>query len=343
MKFDVFLPSLLVSPHWFADSSPPRLPAIEILLAHGRAQVGEEWPKPLLARFGVDGGIAAISAYGDAINTDEAGWVFAEPAHFQADRDTVNLFPASHLDISADEAAQLLDALNANFDDRGLVFSSGAAGRWYVRCDALELPQTTSIAAAQRGTVFEKLPQSTGKLSWRAIQNEAQMLFHSYAVNEQREASRRLTINGLWFWGEGVLPTLSMGSRPVSEVFGDTPLSNGLAKLSGATTASLDKWDLVSEKSHATDKLLVLDALTAFHERGDMEGWREAALELDVQIFTPLLASLRNGVIDEVILTLPRTRDSLVVTITAASLRGVTGWWNNMSKRRRSFLESAHA
>ena len=133
MKSHVFLPSLLVSPDWFADSSPPRLPAIESLLAQGRAQVDEEWPKPLLARFGVGSGIAAISTYGDAINTDEAGWMFAEPVHLQADRDTVNLFPASHLDVSADEAAQLIDALNTNFVDRGLAFSIGASGRWYVR------------------------------------------------------------------------------------------------------------------------------------------------------------------------------------------------------------------
>ena len=343
MKFDVFFPSLLVSPDCFADFSPPRLPAIETLLAHGRAQIGEEWPKPLLARFGVGGGIAAISAYGDAINTDGAGWMFAEPAHFQADRDTVNLFPASQLDISADEAAQLIDALNANFEDRGLVFSSGAAGRWYVRCDALELPQTTSIAVAQRGAVFEKLPRSTGKLSWKAIQNEAQMLFHSHAVNEQREASRRLTINGLWFWGEGVLPNQSTGSRPIGEVYGEMPLSNGLAKLTGTKTASLEQWGIDMDKSRANDKLLVLDALTAFHERGDMEGWRKAALALDAQIFTPLLALMRDGVIDEIILALPRTRDSLLVTINGRSLRGISGLWNKMAKRPRSFLVSVHA
>ena len=344
MKFDVFLPSLLVSPDWFADSSPPRLAAIETLLGHGRARVGEEWPKPLLARFGVAGGIAAISAYGDGINPGEAGWMFAEPAHFQADRDTVNLFPASNLDIGVDEAAQLLDALNANFEDRGLSFFRGASGQWYVRCDALALPHTTSFRAAQRGAVFEKLPQSSGKLSWKAIQNEAQMLFHSHAVNEHREASRRLTINGLWFCGEGVLPTLPVSLKPfVGAVFGDTPLSNGLAKLSGARIAPLEQLDLGKDKSHADDSLLMLDALTTFHERGDIDGWGEAALKLDAQILIPLLASLQNGLIEEVILTLPRDRDCLVFTITARSLRGISGWWNKLMKRPRPFLESARA
>ncbi len=344
MRFDVFLPSLLVSPDWFADSSPPRLPAIELLLAHGRAQVGEEWPKPLLARFDTTGGIAAISAHGDAIDTDGAGWMFAEPAHFQADRDTVNLFPSSHLDISADEAMQLIDALNANFDDRGLSFSRGASGRWYVCCDALALPHTTSFRAAQRGAVFEKLPQSTGKLSWKAIQNEAQMLFHSHAVNERREASGTLTINGLWFWGEGVLPARHMDLKPiVGAVFGDTPLSIGLAKLSSATIAPLKQWVIDKHESPVNGSLFMLDALTAFHERGDVESWRESALKLDAQILTPLLESLQNGLIEEVVLTLPRDRDSMVVTIAARSLRGISGWWNKLMKRPRPFLESARA
>ena len=343
MRFDVFLPSLLVSPDWFGDSSPPRLPAIETLLAIGRAQVGADWPQPLLARFGVSDGIAAISAYGDSIDTDGAGWMFAEPAHFQADRDTVNLFPPSHLDIGVDEVAQLLNALNTNFDDRGLVFATGASGRWYVRCPPLELPQTTSIRAAQRGAVFEKLPQSTGKLSWKAIQNEAQMLFHAHPVNEKREARGRLTINGLWFWGDGVLPTLTTSTTPPDIVCGDTPLSNGLAKLSGAKTASLDLRDLLTNKLTDDDGLLMLDALISFYERGDIEGWRDAAQALDSQTFAPLLASLQSGVIEEIVVTLPRECDSLVVTITAKSLLGISGWWNKLTKRPRPFLESAHA
>ena len=352
MKFDVFLPSLLVSPDWFADSRPPRLPAIEALLAHGVSRVGAEWPNVLLPAFGVSDmdhsdhshPLAAVTAHGDNIVTGSYGWMFAEPAHFQADRDTINLFPSSHLDITTGEAAQLIDALNANFEDRGLTFSRGGSGHWYVCCDAQELPQTTSIRAAQRGAVFEKLPKSNGKLLWKAIQNEAQMLLHSHAVNEQREAIGKLTINGLWFWGEGVLPKIPIGRESiVGAVFGDIALPNGLARLSGARFAQLNQLNIFTPKSLANHNLVVLDALEFFHERGDIEGWREAALKLDSQIFVTLLASLRTGVIDDVILTLPRDRDSLVVAITAQSQRGISGWWKKLSKNPRPFLESAVA
>ena len=342
MKFDVFLPSLLVSRDWFADSAPPCLPALETLLAHGCAQIVYEWPVPLLTAFGVNDAIAAISAYGDSIETDAAGWMFAEPAHFQADRDTVNLFPASHLEISADEAAVLIDALNTNFADRGLSFSCGKSGYWYVRCNPQELPQTTSIRAAQRGAVFEKLPRSTGKLSWKAIQNEAQMLFHSHAVNEQREADGKLSINGLWFWGEGVLPNMPVGGKSsIDAVFGDTALANGLAKFCNARFTPLKQLNVLHDPSPADHIVLIPEALAYFHERGDLKSWRDAAVKMDTQIFSPLLTSLRTGAIDEVNLALPRNRDSVMFTITAQSLRGISGWWNQLTKRPRPFLESA--
>lgn len=345
MKFDVFLPSLLVSPDWFADSAAPRLPAIETLLARGCSNVGSEWPTVLLSVFGIAGqAIAALTAHGDGIEVGTHGWMFAEPAHFQADRDTVNLFSSSYLDITASETAQLIDALNTNFSDRGLAFCAGPSGHWYVRCVAEELPQTTSIRAAQRGAVFEKLPQSRGELSWKSIQNEAQMLFFSHPVNDAREAAGKLTINGLWFWGEGVFPKITAGCKTsFGAVFGDTPLANGIAKWSDTRFALLAQLATDDTVSLAAHNAVLIDTLTSFHERGDVNGWRKAALQLDTQIFAPLLASLQSGAIEEIIFTLPRERDSLVVTINTQSMHGIFSWWKNLMQRPRPFLASANA
>lgn len=349
MKFDVFLPSLLVSPDWFADSAPPCLSAIETLLARGVPSIGGEWPGALLPAFGVTDmdssqGIAAFAARGDGIETGTQGWMFAEPAHFQADRDTINLFPASTLDITASEAAHLIEALNTNFADRGLAFSCGASGNWYGCCNTDELPQTTPIRTAQRGAVFEKLPKSRGKLSWKAIQNEAQMLFHSHAVNEARESAGKMTINGLWFWGEGMLPTTLIGLQPgIGAVFGDTPLANGLAGWSGARFAPLTQLTFADAASHANHSLLVISTLERFYERGDISAWLQAVRQLEIQIFAPLLASLSAGMIGEVVLTLPRNRDSLIVTIDAQTLRGLSGWWKSLTQKPRPFLESSLA
>jgi hypothetical protein len=117
MKFDVFLPSLLVSPDTLAGADSLRLPALETLLARGVKSVGREWPHVLPATFSAlqsDGAhsLGALAALGDGIDTDTQGCMFAEPAHFQADRDTLNLIPASHLDITAGEAVKLIGGLN---------------------------------------------------------------------------------------------------------------------------------------------------------------------------------------------------------------------------------------
>ncbi len=349
MKFDVFLPSLLVSPAWFADAAAPRLPAIETLLARGVSRIGGEWPDVLLPAFGIADAahsqpIAALTAHGDDIDVGIHGWMFAEPAHFQADRDTINLFSSSSLDITTSETTQLIAALNANFSDRGLTFSAGPSGHWYVCCAEEELPQTTSIRAAQRGAVFEKLPQSRGKLSWKSIQNEAQMLFHSHPVNGTRETAGKLTINGLWFWGEGALPIISADWKPsIGAVFGDTPLARGIAKLSNVQFALLAQVATDKAVSFAAHNALLIDTLVGCHEQGDINGWREAALQLDSQIFAPLLASLRTGAVDEIILTLPQDRDSLIVTTNMQSMHGISSWWKNMMQKPRPFLASANA
>ncbi|MEQ1518546.1 MAG: hypothetical protein ABL931_18855, partial [Usitatibacteraceae bacterium] len=321
MKLDVFLPSLLVAPDWFADSAPPRLPALEKLLAHGGENVAAEWPQPLLSAFGAVGSAAAFAAHGDAIDTAVHGWMFAEPAHFQADRDTLNLLPGAQLDVTNEEAARLIGALNENFSDRELVFSRGASGQWYVSCQAEELPQTTSLRSAQRGALFEKLPQSRGKLSWKSIQNEAQMLFHTHPVNAARESAGKLTVNGVWFWGEGVLPRTSPGQATIfGAVFAETPLPTGLGKWNGARTDPLGAF-AVDALNPATRHALVIETLLHAHERGDVHSWLEAASGLEQQVFAPLLRSLHSGAIDQLTLNLPRDRDCLVANVNAQSTR----------------------
>ena len=192
-------------------------------------------------RTEVDTGVIVVRHHADAVAQERA----AGEGAGGIDGKDGNAFA-----LGAQMAAQLIDALNANFSDRDLKFSRGISGFWYVSCDALALPQTTSIRTALRGAVFEKLPQSRGKLSWKSIQNEAQMLFHSHAINDAREVAGKLTVNGLWFWGEGVLPTPPSGSNAgVDAAFGESALINGLAKWRGSQLASLTTQGHPQEKA----------------------------------------------------------------------------------------------
>ena len=126
-------------------------------------------------------------------------------------------------------------------------------------------------------------------------------------------------------------------------VFGDSALANGVAKWRNARFAPLTQLSFADPTAHANHNLLVISALERFHERGDVNAWFEAVGQLELQIFAPLLASLGAGNVEQVVLTLPRARDSLVVTINAQALRGLSGWWKSLTRKPRPLMGSTLA
>ena len=51
-------------------------------------------------------------------------------------------------------------------------------------------------------------PSPDGAINWMRLQNELQMVLHAHPVNAAREDAGKPTINGVWFWGGGVMPKL---------------------------------------------------------------------------------------------------------------------------------------
>ena len=51
-------------------------------------------------------------------------------------------------------------------------------------------------------------PYGTEEIFWRGILNEIQMLLHEHPLNQVREERGDLALNGIWFWGGGVIPKL---------------------------------------------------------------------------------------------------------------------------------------
>ena len=105
------------------------------------------------------------------------------------------------------------------------------------------------------------------------------------------------------------------------------------------TCAPLAQLTLADTASLTDHNVLLIDSLDVLHARGDVDEWRETARRLDAEIFAPLLAILRSAAIDEVVLTLPRADDSLIVSIHAKSFRGSGGWWKALTETPRSIVE----
>ena len=221
----------------------PRLAALERLLARASASHREcadsaQWS---CEAFGVerqqDWPVAPLSLLGEGVDPGGDYWLCATPVHMQVRRDHMVLMPPAMLAIAADEAAELVAALEAHFSDDGLALRAPAPSSWYLRCPVRPELTTTSIELAEGRNVDPLLPAGKDRLAFHKLINEVQMLLHGHPVNTRREDAGTPVINSLWLWGGGTLPAAAQ--KPWERVASFRPLELGLAKLAGTPTGAL--------------------------------------------------------------------------------------------------------
>src|SRR5687768_12456138 len=240
MPLDLLIPDLLLP----ADASPApralRLPSLEKWLA--RADVAPvpgndpiEW---LASAYGLPAPVpvAAIALAGEEAALPGT-WMRADPVHLRIDHDSLKLHDASILEVTREESAALVAALQAHFVSDGLEFHARAPDRWYVRVPVDEVASTTPLARALRRDIFGLLPTGGRRINWRSAITEAQMVLGAHEVNAHREAAGRPPINSVWLWGEGALP--AEVSKPYALVYADDVFARGLGVLSGAEVRPL--------------------------------------------------------------------------------------------------------
>jgi len=275
---------LIVQGLFAAPVPERRLPALELLLARGRANAAEaqSYPEWLGEMFGVEPLPAGALTAGA-----EGYWVRADPVHLRLMRDRVVLAPVTGL--ARAEADALVATLNRQFAGRH-EFRAPHADAWAMRAEpaALDARAPQELAGM---AIDAHLPGAP----WTALLNEIQMVLHEHPVNEARE----LPVNSVWLWGAGTLPRAASG--PWRSVAAAEPLALGLARAAGiaarALVRSADAWlaDLPEEGRH----LAVLEG---------------AAAELEEAWFAPLLAALKSGRVGMVTLHLPDAATAVEVT-----------------------------
>lgn len=270
---------------------------------------GDAW---LLRQWGLgdDAPIAALSLAGEGLPS--AGrWLRADPIHQQVIRHATLLHGDWGLTLSRDEADQAIAALNQFFKPDGLAFQAPHPGRWYVEIGDRKPPRTTPLAQLAGANPFGHLPEGEERAFWRRVFGEAQMLLNQLPLSAAREAAGRATLNGVWLWGGGELPTSF--PKPFARVYADTPLARGLAYVS----------ETVSDTAPARidagpgETLVVIDAVEEPALAGDVERWTQAAETVDRAWFAGLAATIR--VHGQVRVALPTRTDTAIFTLTSAA------------------------
>lgn len=274
----------------------PRPVALETLLTRGRlhhcaqqdglsavmADLLDLDPLPV-------GPVALLGAGGEPA---DGYWFRAAPVHLRPDRDRLLLLGGEALQPLEDEARILVHEFNALFGEDGLEMLA-QGGQWFLSVPNEPAIHTHPLERVSGRYLDEYLPTGPRARDWIAFLNEAQMLFHSSAINERREARGELTINGLWIWGGGRLPRFS-GRSVIESVYADASEARGAARLLGIDP--LPGAERLSQIRAGDGPTLAVwpQAQTALVQ-GDFDRWRQALAAFESGWAEDAVAALRAG------------------------------------------------
>lgn len=286
-----------------------RVPELERLLARaqGRASPGCGFEETLCAVMGLaaatdsDLPLGALRRYGLSGEQDGGFFLAADPVHLRADISQLFLVDSAHLDITEAEGAALVSAFNEHFTEQGLRLEKTARDAWHVALAQPEPLRTHPLRTVMGRAINAYLPTGTRRSFWQGLLNEVQMLFHSAAVNRQRESQGALPINSLWLYGAGSLPEKPRGdAQAVTAIWADDPLAHGVARWADVEASALPaNVDTVLRGARQGTGVVCLEQLQAPASYNDLAAWEGAMNTLERDWFGPLNAALKGGALGE--------------------------------------------
>lgn len=290
----------LVVPALFAAHEIPRLPAIERLLARGRAVHAaplslEAW---LAEEFGLDegtppAGAITLQSAGSRDDLRTASWVRADPVHLRLGGDRFTLIPGVACGISPAEADAFVAALNRDFEGRH-VFVMVRPDQWCMRMGSDAALQTAPPLELAAQEVDMSPPEGADSAQRHALLNEIQMALHRHPANTERELRGAPPINSVWLWGAGRLPQSARGHW--HSLTTDDAFAAGFAQLAGIRRRPLpaSATDWLERAPLEGRHLVVLDSLRSVLALGGAEQHADRLATLEARWFAPLLEALRS-------------------------------------------------
>jgi hypothetical protein len=236
------------------------------------------------------------------LRTQEGHWFVMQPANLHIARDHLVLTDCRDLQLTESESRELFALAKPLLTETGMTLEYGHPNLWLLRADQWQTLRTCTPDVVCGHNIDVWLPRGEGEREWRKIQNELQMLWHTSAINEKREAEGKPRINTVWLWGGAShRQTASAGcALLVDSLLQQNQPQHLRTKKSFADfqTANQDQ---------AETQTVLLDQLIPSALHADWASWLSAYAELDQTWFAPLATSLREGRIKKVSLFLSDT------------------------------------
>ena len=306
-----------------------RLPALARLLSRCDRPVDSDMEAEdrVLEKLGLSAclpaPVAALERLADPDVNADGWWLRADPVSLVADRQFIVMQHPNGLDLTEDEARQLIDLINKHFAEDGWQLEMTTPNRWYLKLSKpLDLTTTPGWRVVGKD-IDTYMPAGKDELKWHAWLNELQMLLYAAPLNDQRIAEGHTPVTGIWIWGGGLIGSSS--PKQQMGLWSDSPFLQGLGRHTGLACSALpDNWqELVDASQVGNEHIVWLDHAHQALMSGNVEQGIDVLEQLEQDAFNPLLQLLKSRRIARLnICDLPGHE----VQVSAGGLRK---WWRH--------------
>lgn len=261
--------------------------------------------------YRIDNNITLAQQYANELTfTGFKSYLIAEPTHLRADRDRLLIAESEILQISEEEANEIILDINKHFEGE-IELRYYQDNIWILGCN-LELDDLVSypILDIIGENADDFLPQGKSRLKLHQIMNEIQMLLFDHKINHVRNEEGLVAINSLWFWDK--------------YQSNDVP---NLGKLISNNSSVGECITNLQTQIYVCDSLLIDKAYYPQRYR-DSFSWVQALNELESKVLPLLINGLKLKEWSTISLWIPLINQTYQFEITRFSLYK---FWKNMS------------
>ena len=278
------------------------------------------------ASIGLEMTDSDISFRANLITVDPDGW-----------EDYENFIVRDHAagDITTEEAAELVEALNDKLAEDGLYIHLGTGYRQCMIVDRSHPNGHTEYKCVPPHDILDRragdyLPQGKGAEHFVEMMRESYDILKEHPVNKDRIARGLNPANSLWIWGQGTKPELPDFNEKYGvngAVISAVDLIKGIAMFAGLEVLKVDgidgtKHTNFSGKAEAAVEAykngknfiyMHVEGTDECSHQGDLAGKIKCAEDIDSKVVKPIYEYLKESGEDFKILVVPDHRTPLAI------------------------------
>jgi hypothetical protein len=219
-------------------------------------------------------------------------WWRLTPCHLHLGLDHAILVDPGQLELAADEAAALAQAVAPLFDAAGLALRWPTPDAWFALGAPWELRAWPWTLASGRNVIAWQ-PAGPAARAWRRLLTEVQMSWHDHPVNAARAARGLRPVNALWLDGFVTrLPAARAAAPPGTIVSAGQALA-GLAACAGWALSEPDRPFPAPDAAGGGPLLVDIDRWRVPRRLGDVQAWQQAWADFDRWLGSAAFAAAR--------------------------------------------------